>query len=149
MQADIHHARPPGLTLGIERVETVFQIGEELVARIEALRRGEAHVVGVERIGDDELRAAGMLEPVGQFVVIGVGDVVEAAFFSHQPHRVDRGAARIPAGRALAGHLVMQFDRRFEVTALILGAVVAIVDPPQPVRGDLPAGVLHGRDLVG
>ena len=54
MQADRHHLRR-GLAFRIERVESVLQIGEELVAGIEALRRGEAHVVGVERIGHDQL----------------------------------------------------------------------------------------------
>ena len=74
----------PVRAFGIERVEAVLEIGEELVAGIEALRRGEAHVVGVERVGDDQLRPSGamavMLEPIGQFVVIGVGDIGEAAF---------------------------------------------------------------------
>src|SRR5437764_6669198 len=57
MQPDRHHARPR-LALAIENVEAVLQIGEELITRVEALRRREAHVVRVEGIGDDQLRLA-------------------------------------------------------------------------------------------
>ena len=94
MQADRHHLRRAGLALGIERVEAVLQVGEELVAGIEALRRGEAHVVGVERIGDGEERALRPGEPVGQVVGIDVGGVEEAALLRRELDRVDRGAAR-------------------------------------------------------
>ena len=38
MQADRHHPRDSS-ALGIERIETVPQIGEKLIARVESLRR--------------------------------------------------------------------------------------------------------------
>src|SRR6266702_3368991 len=43
MQADRHHFRATLLALFIERVEGILEIGEELIAGIEALWRGEAH----------------------------------------------------------------------------------------------------------
>ena len=56
METDVHHLWRTGFTFRIERIETVLQVGKELVAGIEALRRREPHVVGVERIGNDEVR---------------------------------------------------------------------------------------------
>ncbi len=53
MQANGHHLRAR-LALCVERVEAVLEIGEELVAGIEACGRGEAHVVCIERVGHDE-----------------------------------------------------------------------------------------------
>ncbi len=154
MQADRHHLGLAGLALGVERVEGVLQVGEELLAFGEAGLDGEAHVVGVERVGDDELRRDGvamavMVEPVGQVVVIGVGNIVETAFGSRQPHRPDRSAAQIHALRPFAHHFRMQPDRLHHVGALGLLVMVAIVDPLQAVRGDFPVRGLHGGHLVG
>ncbi len=56
MQTDRHHLRRAFLAFLIERVESILEIGEELVAGVEALRRGKAHVVCFERIGDDQKR---------------------------------------------------------------------------------------------
>ena len=125
MQADIHHARPPRATLFVVRVERIPEIGEELVAGIEALRRRETHVVGVQRVGNDQLRpdlvaVAVMVQPIGQFVVIGVGHIVEAAFLGGKPHRVGGTAPGIPAGRPLASHLGMQSDRLLQIAPLVL-----------------------------
>ena len=44
MQPDRHHARPR-LALAVEHVEAVLEVCEELVARIEALRRCKPHIV--------------------------------------------------------------------------------------------------------
>ena len=64
VHADRHHLRPV-VALGVEHVEGVAQVGEEVIAGVEALRRREAHVVGVERVGHDEVRhvrAVGLLD---------------------------------------------------------------------------------------
>jgi len=53
-QADREHLGL-GRTLGMEDVEGVAAVGEELVAGAEALWRGEPHVVRVERVRDDEV----------------------------------------------------------------------------------------------
>ena len=51
-------SRPAGSPSRVERVEGVAQVGEEVLAGVEALRLHEAHVVGVERVGHDEVRRA-------------------------------------------------------------------------------------------
>src|SRR5436305_2087840 len=63
MQPDRHHAT----AFGTQDVESVLEVLEELLAGIEALRGGEAHVVRVQRIGNDQLRLA---------VLLGVAHVV-------------------------------------------------------------------------
>ena len=149
MQADAHHLRAAGLAFGVERVERVLQIGEELVAAVEALGRGEAHVIGVERIRDDQLLLAIMLVPVGQVVRIGVGNVVETASFRHEIDRVDGTAAGIPATRPLAGHERVQADGLGDGRALVVRRHVLVLDPFEAVRGDFPTGFDHRRDLGG
>ena len=44
------------VALRVQHVERVLQVGEELLAAVETLRRDEAHVVGVERVGHDQQR---------------------------------------------------------------------------------------------
>ena len=46
-------------TLGIQHIKGVAKVGEELVAAVEALCSGEAHVVAVQRVGDDQVMARG------------------------------------------------------------------------------------------
>jgi hypothetical protein len=82
MQADRHHLRRRR-AFGIEHVKTVLQIGEELLPAAKALRIDEAHVVGIERIRDDEMRSGRPLDPVRQIVGIGVAGVEEAAGLHH------------------------------------------------------------------
>src|SRR5260221_1898966 len=83
MQPDRHHLRPL-LPFRVEHVETVAQIGEELLAGIEALGGGEAHVVGVERIGHDEMVAPLLAHPIGQIVGIGIGIVEKTALLDDE-----------------------------------------------------------------
>src|SRR5258708_9504868 len=42
---------PLRITFAVQGIERVLQVVEELRARIESLQGGEAHVVGVERVG--------------------------------------------------------------------------------------------------
>ena len=147
MQADRQHLRRD-IALGVERVEGILEIGVELVARIEALRRGEAHVIRVERIGRDQLRPARPLQPIGQIVGIGIGAIEEAAFLHAEADRVDRGAALIEAERARAGDFRMDAHRLGDVLRFPLGGNVAIVDPLVAMRGDFPARLVHGRDRL-
>src|SRR5690242_2120505 len=55
MKPDRHHPRR-GLALVIELVEAVLEIGEEVIAGADAAGESEFRVVGVERVGDDEMR---------------------------------------------------------------------------------------------
>ena len=56
VQAHRHHPRR-AFAFRVEQVKGVAQVGEEVVALAEALRNDEAHVVGIERIRDQEVRA--------------------------------------------------------------------------------------------
>src|SRR5579884_2106975 len=49
MQPDRHHLT----AFGIERIEAILEISKILLARIKALQAGKAHVVDIERIGND------------------------------------------------------------------------------------------------
>ena len=55
MQTNGHHLGR-GLAFGVEHVKTVLEVSEELLAAAKALRVDKAHVVGVERIGNDQMR---------------------------------------------------------------------------------------------
>lgn len=144
MQADGHHLGRAFLTLAIENVETVFQIGEELVAGIKALWRGETHVVCVQRIGHDQVRAFRAFYPIGQFVGIGIGGIEEAAFLHHQLQRVVGGLALIDAERARAGNFRVEAHGLADMFALDLLRHVFVFPPSQAMAGDFPAGFFHG-----
>ena len=89
VQTDRHHLGITRRTFRIESVESIAQVGIELVSRIEALRGGKPHVVAIQRIGDDQLVAPRDPGPVWQIIVVGVGDIVEPPDFGCQRHRVD------------------------------------------------------------
>ena len=95
VQPDRHHPR----AFGIQDVEAVAQVIEELRAGTKTLWRGEAHVVRVQRVRHDELRLAMAGVVPGQVVVVVVGVVDEAAVLDHQAPRVRAGAAGVPAER--------------------------------------------------
>src|SRR5688500_18444291 len=137
VQADRHHA----MLLGVQHVEAVLQIGEEIVARVEALRGGEAHVVGVERIRHHQLRLAVSRVVPGDVVVVVVGVVDEAAVLHHQAARVGAGAPGVPAERALAGQPAMHLDRALHVLALHLQRHVLGVHPAPAVARHFVPGL--------
>ena len=82
--------RPTDIIFGVfraflvHRVESVPEIGEELIPRVEALGGREAHVVGVEGVGNDKVGPACGLGPEGQVVVVIVG-VVEEILLLRRP----------------------------------------------------------------
>src|SRR3984957_5125185 len=45
VQADRHHLGRD-IAFGVERIERILEIGVELIAGVEALRGGEAHIIG-------------------------------------------------------------------------------------------------------
>ena len=55
VQTDRHHFGG-GFALGIEDVEAIFQVGEELIATIKPLVGSKSHVVGIQRIRNDQVR---------------------------------------------------------------------------------------------
>ena len=118
MQADRHHFRR-ALAFGVEHVEAVAQISEEIVAVGEALRIDEAHVVGIERIGNDQMRRFRPAHPIGQIVGIGIGRIEKAAVGEHELERVRGAAAGVPAERPFAGRLGVQADRLAHVRGFV------------------------------
>ena len=113
VQADRQHLRRRSAALGVQHVEGVAQVGEELVPAVEALGGREAHVVGVERVRDDEVRLRRpTLHPVRQVVGVGVGVVEEAAVLDDESARVRAVAAGVPADRRRAGQLADRLDGR-------------------------------------
>ena len=80
VQADRHHA--PALC--IEHVETVFEVIKKLIARIKALRGCKSHIIGVQRIGHNQLIARFKFHPIGQIIGIAVGHIGKLPCLSGQ-----------------------------------------------------------------
>src|SRR5688572_18227489 len=142
VQSHRHH--PPAL--GVEDIERILQVAEEIVAAVEALRGGEPHVVGVERIRHDELRLSMPGVVPRQVVVVVVGVVYEAAVLDHQLARVRAGAPGVPAERPLAGKAAVDLDRAPHVLALLVDRHVLVIDPAPAVARDLVPGLEHRLD---
>ena len=149
VQPDRQHAPAPLRTLAVEDIKAVLEVLEEMLARVEALRGGEAHVVDVEGVGHDQLLAAANKLPVGQLVRIGVGKIQEPAFGRPDRERVGRGTSLVEPERPGAGDRRVKSDRLVDVGSLLLERVVPVVDPTQAVAGDLPARLVHSRDRLG
>src|SRR5260370_30780320 len=143
METDRHHLGPLG-AFRIENVESVAQIGKELLAAVEALRRRKTHVVGVERIGDYEVVATRHLHPIGQVVGIGIGVVEKAAVFGDEALRVLARAPGVPAKRPLAGEALDRGDGALEVLTLDRLRDVLVIDPTPAMTRHLVAELYHG-----
>ncbi len=120
-----------------------------MVGGVEALRAGEAHVVGVERVGHHQVRLAlahgGFdLGPEGQVVAVVVGVVDEAAVLDDEAARVGAVAAGVPAQRRAARQLADDLHADAHVLALGGFVDVLVVDPAPAVAGDLVAQVHKG-----
>jgi len=60
MQTNVEQLRAIS-ALGVQHIECIFQIGEKLLAVVETLGSGEAHVVGIEGVGNHQGGALGPL----------------------------------------------------------------------------------------
>ena len=147
MQPDRHHLGLSCYALGIERIETVFEIGEKLVPGIKALRGGKTHIIGIEGIGHHQLIVIFHPVPIGQVIAIAVRDVIKAALFGDQCDGIFRTAPRIPAAGPGAGNLGMQADGGFHIGPFCSFGVIFIFNPFQSVAGNFPIGILHGARL--
>jgi hypothetical protein len=148
VQPERHHLGSTAPAFLVEHVEAVLEELEVLLAIVEPRGSDEAHVVGGERVGNDELAAALVRKPIGQIVVIGVGDVVEAADVGDKIHGLQTRAAGVPSGWTLAGGQRVQADGLEDLPALLIGGHVLVLDPFVAMRGDLPACLLHGGQLL-
>ena len=79
MQANGHHFCAAVFTFGIKRIETVFEVVEKLIACIKALRGCKAHIIGIKRIGNNQLVMAAAVHPIGQIIGVAVRDIVKPA----------------------------------------------------------------------
>ena len=148
MQADIHHFRRALCALAVQHVKTILQILEEMIARIEPLRRCKPHIVSIQRVGNNQMRPLRTFHPIGQIIGIGVGRVEKPALLHDQGLRVHRTPARIPAERAFSRQFGMQADGFGNLAALLLDGHILVLDPFQPMRGDFPIGLLHRLQLI-
>ena len=146
VQADRHHLRRPR-ALGIEHVETVLHRLQPAVARTEARRHGELHVVHFERIGNDEVRRPSSLtpdlDPIGKVVGVGIARIEKAAMLDHGFERVQAEAAGVPADRRAAGRLLDRLHGLPHMVELLLEREVLVVDPAPAMARDLMAGFGH------
>src|SRR4051812_5646553 len=152
VEADRHHPRH-ALAFVVEDVKGILEVGEELVAGVESLGRGETHVVRVERIGHHELRLAAFVpEPgvvPGKVVVVVVGIVDEPAVLDDELARVRAGAPGVPAERTLAGESAVDLDRAPHVLALDRFGHLPVIDPAPAVARDLVPGLEQRGDRGG
>ena len=79
----------------VQHIKTVFEIVEKLVARVEPLGGSEPHIIGVERVRDNQMRSPVLVVPIGQVISVGVRIVKEASFFYAQLAGVWSGASLI------------------------------------------------------
>jgi hypothetical protein len=148
VQADREHPREVG-SLAVENVETVLEIGEELVAAVESRRGGKPHVVGIERVGYNQLWATRAIEPVGQLVGVAVGRIEESLILHDDAERVWGATTLVEAERPRADHLGVNADRFANMRELVFPGKILVLDPFQAVRGDFPVSLLHRHDDVG
>ena len=149
VETDRQDFRRALLALFVKDIEGIAQHGLEILAGGEPGLDRKTHVVAVHCVGDDELILLPDAGPIGQIVAIAVGDIGEITLFGGKLNRVHRAAAGIPAARRLAGDLGVEPDRLADLLALLVRAHILVLDPFQPMAGDLPAGLLHRRDLFG
>src|SRR5262249_54865869 len=144
--------------LRVEKIERVDHVAGEIVRTTEAGIAIEPVVVGLERIGNDEMAAASDLHPIGELVVESVAVIEEAAGLHQKFAGVLAWPSVEPADRRTAGKLANAFDREPDVLALGCLVHVVVVDPAPAVTDDLMpfskkrphrlAALLHAADYT-
>lgn len=148
VEADAHHFGS-GFAFVVQHVEGVAEVGEELVAAVEPLVGGEAHIVVVEGVGDDEVGAIVVVDPVGQVIGIAIGIVEEAPFFDDEAARVGAQTALVKAEGTAACDLGVDGDRLLNMLSFGRFPDVLIVDPAVAVASNLPACCDHRFARIG
>ncbi len=147
MQTNRHHFGLTCNTFGVKRIKAVFQIIVKLITCIKALRGGKTHVVGIQRVGDNQLVARTVTHPVRQIIGVRIRNVIKAAIFGNQPFGILRAAPRVPSARWLACDFGVQTDGFGHVGALAVFGAVFVFNPFQPVAGNFPTRILHRGNL--
>ena len=92
MQSDRHHSWRLG-TFCVELVEGVFQVVEKLGTSVETLGRGEAHIVHVQGVWDNELWVVELCIPIGEVIGVRVSVVDKTVVLSDKSMGIRAGAA--------------------------------------------------------
>ncbi len=119
-----------------------------MVGGVEALGRGEAHVVAVQGIGHDQMvvldaLAVGLPGPERQVVAVVVAVVEEAALVEDQPPGVGAVAAGVPALGLLAVEALKDLHGALQMLALDVLGHFLVVNPAVAMTGDLVAQLLE------
>src|SRR5579863_5021555 len=131
-----HQPWPVG-ALGIERLEAIDHVAGEIVAGREPAVLVEAVVVGLERIGDDEVARAANRHPVWQFVVEAVAVVEKGAEFEMEAPGIGARAPGHPADGTHPGHPLQGLDAAPDMLPLLVHRHPLVVEPAIAVADDL------------
>ena len=148
MQPDRHHARRC-FTLGIEHVKAVFKILVKLFATVEALGAGEAHIVHVQCVWNDQVGFAIIRIPVRQVITVIIRVIQKTACFDDQAPGIGAGAARVPAQRAFAHRVFDGCDRSLDVLALNGFIHILVIDPTVAMATYLVTRLVQGLHRLG
>src|ERR1700759_626565 len=94
------------------------QRDEEILGLTPAQAASKTGVVVVERMRNDEMRPAVIVDPIGQFVVVGVAVIKEPAFFNNQAPCIGARRADVPADRPRSGQSPNGLDGEENMLAL-------------------------------
>jgi len=153
VQADGEHFRGVA-ALGIEHVERVLQILIELFAGIEAAGNREAHIVGIQGIGHDQMwlgLTIGRIHrgPERQVITVVVTVVFKAASFGNQLSGVGAVASGVPAQRRFTSQTSVQGNGLLHMIALFADVHVLVVNPAQAVASDFVFVFDEGLHYLG
>ncbi|AIM20687.1 amidohydrolase [Serratia sp. SCBI] len=128
-----HHLRRL-LALSVQHVEAVFQIGVKLLGGIKPLSGGETHVVGVQRVRNDQVRptaavAARHFAPERQIIAVIIAVIIKTALLHDQLPSVGAVAPGIPAGRRFAEQVGQHLHRFLHMLTLLSDIHMLIMDP--------------------
>src|SRR5690554_2551521 len=142
------------LAFGIEHIEGIAQISKEMLGSVEALGRGEAHIVAIQGVRHDQVvmfdpLAIGRTGPERQVITVVVAVVEKAAFVEHQPPGIGAVAAGIPTLRLLPIQALKDFDGSLHVLTLNLLGHLLVVNPAVAVTGNLVTQLLEGMRHLG
>src|SRR6516162_9548883 len=149
MHPDRHHLRSL-LAFGVQHVERIPQIGEEMLRRVESLSRCEPHVVRIEGVGYDQVRPHLALRcfdfrPEWQVVPVIIRVIQKAAVLHHKAPSIWAIPSGVPTTRWLIGQALDYFAGNSHVLSLSLFVDLLIVNPAPAVGSNFVPQFNEGR----
>ena len=144
VHAHAHHLGPV-LALGVQHVEGVDQVLRKILPVGETRSRREFHVVGVERIGHDELPFDGSIghrdwQVERQVIAIVIAVVFKTTVLKHEAFGIRTVTTGVPAKRPLpAGQFTNDARGLGDLAAFFTFRHVLVMNPAQAVRGNFVA----------